>query len=186
MTDSMASTEQKASTQKTDSMAMTQKSIRTLVFGADHGGFELKNILVAYAKELGYRVLDAGTFTPDAVDHPAIAERALRLMLSGRAYKAVLVCGTGVGISIAANKIPGVRCALCSDATCARLTREHNDANALAMGGRIVGSELAKDILRAFLSAEFQGGRHARRVEKIMALERFDPNKPIEGEYREC
>ncbi len=169
-----------AMTQKT--MAATQETDNTpdctLVFGADHGGFELKGVLIEHAKELGYEALDAGIHTPDSADYPDLAEKAVRMMLEGRADKAVLVCGTGIGISISANKIPGVRCALCSDATSARLSREHNDANALAIGGRIVGPELAKDILRAFLQAEFEGGRHARRVGKIMALEDFDMDKP--------
>ena len=189
-------------TQKTDSMetaretdsmdiidntgkaAMAKKTESTVVFGADHGGFELKGVLIEQAKEMGYRALDAGIFTPDAADYPDNAEKAARIMLAGRADKAVLICGTGVGISISANKIPGVRCALCSDVTSARLSREHNDANALALGGRIVGAELAKDILRAFLCTGFLGGRHELRVNKIMALENFDMDKPA-GEYRE-
>ncbi len=163
-------------TEGTHSMVKTQKTdgMTTIVFGADHGGFELKSVLIEHAKDLGYSVIDSGIFTPEAVDYPDMAEAAIRVMLSGRAEKAVLICGTGIGISISANKIPGVRCALCTNATCARLSREHNDANALALGGRIVGAELAKDILRAFLKAEFLGGRHARRVGKIMALENFE------------
>ncbi len=162
-----------ATTNETNGMALTQKNSCTVVFGADHGGYELKAVLLGYAKELGYKALDAGVFTPDSADYPDIAEKAVRMMLAERADKAVLVCGTGIGISIAANKIPSMRCALCSDATSARLAREHNDANALAIGGRIVGAELAKDILRAFLQTDFLGGRHERRVNKIMALENF-------------
>lgn len=160
---------------------------QTLVFAADHGGLELKGVLIAHAKELGYTALDAGTFSPEAVDYPDYAEKAARAVLSGMADKAVIICGTGVGVTLSANKIPGIRCALCGDSTTARLTREHNDANALAIGARITGAELAKDILKAWLEAEFLGGRHAVRVGKIMALENFDITKPaIDDIYKEC
>ncbi len=179
-------TDSMAVTQKDNSMAATQNTDSIIVFGADHGGFELKGVLIEHAKKLGYRVIDAGIFSPESADYPDCGEKACHYMLAGRADKAVLICGTGIGISIAANKMPGVRCALCSDATSARLTREHNDTNALALGGRIVGAELAKDIMQTWLSTDFLGSYHMRRVNKIMALEHFDMDKPVEGEYREC
>lgn len=169
---------------KTDTKPAS-RSERTLVFAADHGGFEMKGVLLDYARELGYKTLDAGTFSPDSVDYPDYAEKAARAVLTGRAQKAVLICGTGVGVSISANKIPGIRCALCGDATTARLTTEHNDSNAIAIGARVVGIELAKDILKAWLDAEFIGGRHAVRVGKIAALEAFDLNSAVmDDEYR--
>ena len=131
---------------------------------ADHAGFELKNALRAVLEEQGYAPLDLGTNSADSVDYPDMAGRLAAALQDGRAERGVMVCGTGIGIAIAANRRPWVRAAVCSDVTAARLAREHNDANVLALGARLVGSEVARDCLLTFLSTAFAGGRHARRV----------------------
>lgn len=143
-----------------------------IAVAADHGGFELKELLVPFMRELGHEVEDKGCFSSESVDYPDFAIPAAEAVSKGECERAVLICGTGVGMSIAANKVSGVRCALCADPLTARLTREHNDSNALAMGARIIGSELAKEIVRVWLSTDFSGGRHCRRIDKITAYER--------------
>lgn len=138
-----------------------------IAIAADHAGLDLK---VALAKELaamGYDVLDLGTHTPDSVDYPDYAAALAAAVKDGRARRGVLICGTGIGISIAANRHPGIRAAPCHDTTTARLARQHNDANVLALGGRLLGIEVARDCLRAFLDTPFEGGRHVRRVAKL-------------------
>lgn len=142
-----------------------------IAIGSDHGGYELKEALLQFLNENGYETQDYGTFSGESVDYPDVAEEVARAILSQQADCGILVCGTGIGISIAANKIDGIRAAHCTDPYSARMAREHNNANIIALGGRITGTELAIDIVRAYLDAEFQGGRHQRRVDKITALE---------------
>ena len=144
---------------------MTDK-VRVSV-GADHGGLLLKSVVSATLSELGYEVDDVGTHGPDSVDYPEFAHAVAAKVAGGESGLGVLICGTGIGMSITANKRPGVRAALCSDTFSARMTRSHNDANILCLGERVVGPGLAKDIVRAFFGTEFEGGRHARRVSKI-------------------
>lgn len=131
---------------------------------ADHGGYDLKCALLAELSALGCEVLDLGTFGPDAVDYPDFAAALARTLEEGRAQRGLLICGTGIGMTIAANRHRFVRCALVHDGLTARLARQHNDANVLALGGRLIGPELAKDCVRIFFTTGFDGGRHARRV----------------------
>lgn len=139
----------------------------TVAIAADHGGFELKNVLVPELRALGFEVLDLGTTGPDSVDYPDFADALAAAIRDGRAAQGVLICGTGIGISIAANRHRFLRAALVHDALTARLARQHNDANVLVLGGRMLGAELAKDCLRTFFATPFEGGRHARRVAKM-------------------
>ncbi len=143
----------------------TSKGI--VAIAADHAGFELKSALEEEIRALGYEVLDLGTNSSESVDYPDFGHRLARALTDGAADRGVLVCGSGIGISIAANRHPGVRAAVCHDTVSARLSRLHNDANALALGSRLIGVEVAKDCVRTFLTTEFEGGRHARRVAKI-------------------
>jgi ribose 5-phosphate isomerase B len=135
--------------------------------GADHAGAALKDELVAFLRERGHDVLDCGTSGTASVDYPDFAHAVAAALATQRARFGLLVCGTGIGISIAANRHPHVRCALAHDATGARLARQHNDANVLALGARLTGTEVARDALAAFLATEFEGGRHARRLAKL-------------------
>lgn len=142
-------------------------------FGCDHIAIDLKNILMEHLKERGYECVDFGAYDPRIkVDYPIPGLAVGEAVVSGVVDKGVLICGTGIGISLAANKVPGVRAAVCSEPYSAKLTVEHNDANIIAMGARVVGSELAKMIVDAFFDAEFEGGRHARRVDIIRDIER--------------
>lgn len=143
-----------------------------LAFGADHAGFDLKNHLAAYARELGHEVLDLGTDSAGSVDYPDFAEAVAKAVLDGRADLGVVLCSNGVGISITANKVPGIRCALCHTSWGAARARQHVNANVLALGAWEIGRGVAEDILRAFLANEFQGGRHERRVKKLHDVER--------------
>lgn len=138
-----------------------------VAIGADHAGFPLKAALAEALREMGHAVLDLGTDGTASVDYPDFAHAVCRAVAEGRARVGVLVCGTGIGMSIAANRHPEIRCALAHDATGARLARAHNDANVLALGARMTGAEPALDALRAFLATPFEGGRHARRVAKL-------------------
>lgn len=140
----------------------------TVALASDHAGFTLKEELKSELSTMGLNCLDLGTENEDSVDYPDFGRAVADALVDGRANRGVIVCGTGIGISIAANRVDGVRAAVCHDATTARLAREHNDANVLALGARIVGTEVAKDCLHAFLSATFDGGeRHLRRVVKL-------------------
>ncbi|HMK68929.1 MAG TPA: ribose 5-phosphate isomerase B [Stellaceae bacterium] len=139
----------------------------TIAIAADHGGFDLKSLLAAELKSLGYEVLDLGTHGSQSVDYPDFAAALADAIHAGRAKRGVLVCGTGIGIAIAANRFRFIRAAVCHDVTTARLARQHNDANVLALGGRILGSEVAKDCLRVFLDTAFEGGRHLPRIAKL-------------------
>lgn len=143
-----------------------------LVIGSDHGGFELKNILVEFLKEKGYDVLDMGTHDGTSVDYPDIADEVCKKITDGTCEKGILVCGTGIGMNMCANKHKGIRAAQCHDTFSAKMTVMHNNANIITMGGRVVGSELAKDIVMEFLTNKFEGGRHEKRVDKMMALEK--------------
>ena len=142
-----------------------------IAIGNDHAGPELKREIMEYVKELGHEVINFGTDTPESCDYPIFGEKVGRAVVAGEADCGILICGTGAGISIAANKVPGIRAAVCSDATTAKLVKQHNNANILAFGARIVGSELAKDIVKAYLEAEFMGGRHKERIDMIAAIE---------------
>ncbi|MCR3956312.1 MAG: ribose 5-phosphate isomerase B [Gudongella sp.] len=139
--------------------------------GSDHGGFELKEEMKKFLEENGYQVKDFGTHGKESVDYPDYGRIVGEAVVAGEIDKGVVICGTGIGISISANKVKGVRAALCGDVYSARMSREHNNANIIAMGGRVLGVDLAKEILSAYLKSEFQGGRHERRVNKIAEIE---------------
>ncbi|MGA1847063.1 ribose 5-phosphate isomerase B [Deferribacter abyssi] len=145
-------------------------SKEVIALGSDHGGFYLKSIISKYLENLGYIVKDFGTYDDKSVDYPDYAYKVAASISRGEIERGVIICGTGIGISIAANKFPGVRAALCWDSYTAKMSRLHNNANLLALGGRIIGIELAKDILNTWLNTEFEGGRHLRRVNKIDEL----------------
>ncbi len=143
-----------------------------LAIGSDHGGFELKNHVMKHLDELGIEYKDYGCYDENSVDYPDIAKAVGEDVASGECERGILICGTGIGISIAANKIKGIRAALCSDVYSAKMTKEHNNANIICMGGRVIGRELAFMIVDTWLGAEFQGGRHQARIDKIHALEK--------------
>lgn len=145
--------------------------MKKIVMASDHAGFDLKNTLVEQLKNDGYDVEDAGTYSKDSCDYPVFAEKACRYMLDGKAELCILVCGTGIGMSMAANKVKGIRAACCSDTYSAKYTRHHNDANVLCMGARVVGEGLAYEIAKVFLETEFEGGKHLRRINMISDLE---------------
>jgi ribose 5-phosphate isomerase B len=151
-----------------------------IAIGADHAGFELKEKLRGCLSDLGHQMIDAGTTNTDPVDYPDYAEAVGKLILDGKADRGVLVCGSGVGASVAANKLPGIRAGLCHDTYSARQGVEHDDMNILVLGARVIGAELARELVRTFVAATFTGEeRHRRRLEKIKALERRygKPNK---------
>ena len=139
--------------------------------GSDHGAFAMKEHLKQYLTEQGHQVVDCGTYSTDSCDYADFAKAAAQLVASGDCDRGIVMCTTGVGISIAANKVRGIRCALCSEPYSAEMPRRHNDANMLAMGGALIGPNMADRIVDVFLNTEFEGGRHARRVGKIMAIE---------------
>lgn len=143
-----------------------------LVIGSDHGGFELKQAVKKYLGEKGEEVFDAGCYNTDSVDYPDVAADVCRKIVSGEFEKGILICGTGIGISIAANKIDGIRAALCHSSYDAKMCRHHNNANVMCMGGRTTGVNIAYEMVDAFLNSDFEGGRHEKRVKKIMDLEK--------------
>ena len=143
-----------------------------IAIGNDHGGVELKQHLVKYLKGKGYEVVNFGTDSTGSTDYPIYAERVSRAVVSGEADRGILICGTGLGISISANKIHGVRCAVCSEPVSAQLARLHNDANIVAMGARTIGPVMAEAIADVFMTTGFEGGRHQTRVDMIMKLDR--------------
>lgn len=143
-----------------------------IIIGSDHGGIHLKEVLKQHLTERGIEVHDAGTYTEESCDYPDIALQVCRAVTAGDGDRGVLVCGTGIGMSMAANKVKGIRAALCGDVFSAIMSREHNDANVICLGERVLGPGLAVCILDAWLDTEFAGGRHARRVNKIMAIEK--------------
>ena len=140
--------------------------------GNDHAAVEMKNEIMAYLQELGHEVVNYGTDSSESCNYPEYGERVGRAVVAGEVDCAVLICGTGVGISIAANKVDGVRAAVCSDTATARLVKQHNNANIIAFGQRIVGIELAKDIVKTYLESEFLGGRHQVRIDMIHEIEK--------------
>jgi ribose 5-phosphate isomerase B len=142
-----------------------------LALGADHGGFEMKELLKEHVQKLGYAVVDCGTHSQEAVDYPDLAFAVARLVSEGRAWRGILVDGAGIGSAMAANKVPGVRAALCYDQATARNSREHNNANVLTLGAGLIGASLARQIVTLWLETDFGGGRHGARVEKIMEIE---------------
>ncbi len=143
-----------------------------IVIANDHAGVELKKVLKDYMEGLGYEVINIGTDSTESCHYPEFGKKAAEMVASHVVDLGVLICGTGVGISLAANKVKGIRCGVCSETTTARLIRQHNNANMIAFGARIVGPELAKDIVKSFLDAEFEGGgRHQQRIDMISAIE---------------
>lgn len=143
-----------------------------IAIGADHAGFALKQHLLRVLEKLGHDVLDRGTHNGEPVDYPAICEAVARAVVDGRADRGIVLGGSGQGEQMAANKVQGIRAALCNDLYTARMSREHNDANVLAMGGRIVAPGLADEIVTLWLTTSFEGGRHQRRVDQIMQIEK--------------
>ncbi len=145
---------------------------RTIALGTDHGGYAMKEDLKNYLGELGYEVLDCGTHSTASVDYPDFAYAVAKLVSEGRAWRGIVVDGAGIGSCMAANKVPGVRAAMCYDHATAVNSREHNDANVLTLGGMLLGRNLAREVVKTWLATDFGGGRHARRVDKIMGIER--------------
>ena len=144
-----------------------------IAIGCDHGALALKNKMVSHLEKQGHEVKDFGTYTPDSCDYPEFAAAAARAVACGECEKGIVLCTTGIGVSISANKVDGIRCALLSDIMSARMTREHNDTNVMALGAAVVGPMLAMEIADTWLTTEFSHGeRHQRRVDKIMALEK--------------
>ncbi|MDO5725175.1 MAG: ribose 5-phosphate isomerase B [Tissierellia bacterium] len=135
-----------------------------IIIGSDHAGFKLKEEVKEFLMSKGHEVEDVGAYSEESVDYPEYGSKVARGILSKEFDKGIAICGSGIGISIAANRHKGIRCALCNEPLSAKLTRLHNDANVLAMGGRMIGTEMAKEIVDVFLNTEFEGGRHVRRV----------------------
>lgn len=142
-----------------------------VAIGSDHGGFHLKEEIKAYMADKGVAFQDYGTYSTDSVDYPDISREVAQAVAGGKCDRGIIICGTGIGVSIAANKIKGIRAALCHDVYSAQMSREHNDANILTMGERVIGAGLAAAIVEKWLATEFAAGRHSRRVCKIAALE---------------
>lgn len=142
-----------------------------IAIGCDHGGYLLKEELLTWLKDSGFQCEDFGCFSTESVDYPAYGEKVARSVASGACERGIVICTTGIGISIAANKVKGIRCAHCCDPLSAEMTRRHNDANVLALGAGIVGPNLAKRIVDVFLHTDFEGGRHARRVQQLNSIE---------------
>ncbi|MFB1049875.1 ribose 5-phosphate isomerase B [Paraliobacillus sp. JSM ZJ581] len=138
-----------------------------IAIGSDHVGFELKPIIIEYIKGLGHDIEDLGTYSNERTDYPKFSKKVAEEVASGNFDRGILICGTGVGISIAANKVEGIRAVVCSEPYSAKLSKEHNNTNVLAFGSRVVGSELAKMIVKSWLDTEFEGGRHEKRVQMI-------------------
>ena len=138
-----------------------------IAIGSDHGGFELKEKIRNMVIELGHEVKDMGCYSPDPVDYPVYGREVAESVAFGRYERGILICGTGIGMSIAANRIPGVRATLCHELLTARMSREHNDSNVLCMGGRVIGPGLAEEMVKVWLTTPFGGGRHSRRISMI-------------------
>ncbi len=142
-----------------------------IALGSDHGGFALKEHIKAWLEGQGHQVEDCGCYSTESVDYPVYGRAAAGAVASGRCERGIVVCTTGIGISIAANKVKGIRCALCSEPLSAEMTRRHNDANMLALGGGLIGKNMAERIVETFLATPFEGGRHQRRVDLLHAIE---------------
>jgi ribose 5-phosphate isomerase B len=153
-----------------------------IAIGSDHAGYDLKSHLVATLERLGHDAMDLGTHSTDAVDYPPVCAAVGRAVVAGRADRGIVIGGSGQGEQMSANKVPGVRAALCNDLYTARMSRAHNDANVLAIGGRVVGIGLADEILELWLATPFDGGRHQRRVDQITELERTGGHLPYDAE----
>ena len=143
-----------------------------IAIASDHGGFDLKQTIVAFLAEMDYDYTDLGTHSTDSVDYPEYGRKVGEEVAAGNFDLGIVICGTGIGIGIAANKVPGIRCALCHDIFSAKATRNHNDSNMLSMGGRVIGPGLALEIVKTWLGADFEGGRHQRRVDAITEIEK--------------
>ena len=143
-----------------------------IAIGSDHGGFELKGDIKDFLQNAGHEFTDLGTYNNDSVDYPDYGIELSRRVASGYFEKGILICGTGIGMSIVANKIPGIRAALVNDVFSARMSTEHNNANIIVIGGRVTGKGLARELVRAWLEANFEGGRHQKRLDKIAQLEK--------------
>lgn len=143
-----------------------------IAVACDHGGLNLKNEIIKFLKENGYEYINYGTNSSDSCDYPDFALPVAESVACGECDKGIIICSTGIGVSMVANKVPGVRCAHCHDCYCAEFTRRHNDANVLAMGEKVVGTGYALKIVETFLTTDFEGGRHQRRVDKITAIEK--------------
>ena len=142
-----------------------------IAIGSDHRGFPLKQSVMSLLEGLGHQWEDTGCYSSEPVDYPDVAEKVARAVSKGEADRGLLICGTGIGMSIAANKVPGIRAALCADPYSAQMARQHNDANVLCVGGAMLREWLAKEIITVYLSSGFEGGRHSRRIEKIRQIE---------------
>lgn len=142
-----------------------------VAIGSDHAGIDLKKELVSLLDEMKIECIDFGTDSPQSVDYPDFGEKVSKAVSAGNVERGILICGTGIGMSIVANKVPDIRASLCNDLFTAKMSRLHNDANVLVIGGRIVGRDLAKEIVRTWFSTEFEGGRHANRLNKIKLIE---------------
>ena len=143
-----------------------------IAIGCDHGGYELKEKVVAYLKEHNYEVKDCGCYSTESVDYPTFGKAAAQAVANGECEKGIVICTTGIGISISANKVKGIRACCCSDYFSAKYTRMHNDANCLCMGDRVIGEGTALELVDVFINTEFEGGRHQTRVDQIMAIEK--------------
>ena len=144
-----------------------------IAVGCDHGGLSLKNAVIEYVKTLGHEVQDFGTYTTDSCDYPDFAVAAAESVASGECERGIVVCSSGIGVSIVANKVPGIRCAHCHDLYCAKYTRLHNDANMIAFGEKVIGVGMMQELVRTFLTTEYEGGeRHDRRLTKIKEIEK--------------
>ncbi|MDI6729506.1 MAG: ribose 5-phosphate isomerase B [Thermodesulfovibrionales bacterium] len=142
-----------------------------IAIGSDHAGLEMKTEIIAVLKELGHEYTDYGTDTPQSVDYPDFGEKVSEAVSTGKTERGILICGTGIGMSIVANKFPNIRASLCNELFSAKMSRLHNDANILVLGGRIIGKDLAKEIVRTWMTTPFEGGRHANRLRKITLIE---------------
>jgi len=136
-----------------------------VAIGSDHGGFDMKEIVASFLRDLGHEVEDAGCYSKDSVDYPVIADKVCKLIQDGTCQQGILICGTGIGISIAANRHRDIRAALCHEAYTARMSRQHNNANILCFGGRVLGIEIALDVVGTWVETAFEGGRHQRRID---------------------
>ncbi len=143
-----------------------------IVIGCDHAAVQMKNNVINHLKAQGYDVIDVGTYSEESCDYPDYAYAAAKKVADGEVAKGILICGTGIGMSIAANKVKGIRCALCDNLFSAEMTRRHNDSNMLAMGARVISNQLALEIVDMFLQTPFEGDRHQRRIDKVMAIEK--------------
>jgi len=148
-----------------------------IVLASDHGGFQLKETIKEHLIKSGYNITDIGAYNTDSVDYPDYGKRAAEMVANREFNRGIIICGTGIGISIAANKVKGIRCALCTNEFMAKLSRMHNDANMLALGERVLGKGVALDIVDIWLSTEFEGGRHGDRVKKLMEIEKTNRNE---------